>query len=488
MSRTSRITALYERLSRDDDLTGESNSITNQKKYLEDYARRNGFENIRHFTDDGFSGVNFNRPGFQSLIKEVEAGNVETLIVKDMSRLGRNYLQVGFYTEVLFPQKNVRFLAINNSIDSNNASDNDFAPFLNIMNEWYAKDTSNKIKAIFDARMKDGKRCSGSIPYGYNRLPSDKQTLVVDPVASEVVKRIFTLANDGKSTRAIAEILTEEKVLTPAAYAKEYHPEQYNGNKFTNPYLWAMSTIRNILDRQEYLGHTVLRKSVSTNFKLHKRKSTDEEEQYVFPNTHEPKTLPQQIAKYEQSIEGYLSDMDRLKENTHPNEDGFSPMEVEGTVYTDKKAAGSAILAACKAMTSPEPVPLGQYRGFSMDLSFASLTREFKVTLKGALYYTTNLGTDVFGNILRLDNLLESMEERISTCREQLENTRMQLENAKLEVDKPFPQEDELKRKSARLDELNILLNMDKRESEIVDGDVGDEVTAPARGSPDRER
>ena len=200
------------------------------------------------------------------------------------------------------------------------------------------------------------------------------------------------------------------------------------------------------------------------------------------------KELPQQIAKYEQYIEGYLSDMDRLKENTHPNEDGFSPMEVEGTVYTDKKAAGSAILAACKVMTSPEPVPLGQYRGFSMDLSFASLTREFKVTLKGALCYTTNLGTDVFGNILRLDNLLESMEERISTCREQLENTRMQLENAKLEVDKPFPQEDELKRKSARLDELNILLNMDKRESEIVDGDVGDEVTAPARGSPDRER
>ena len=205
MSRTSRITALYERLSRDDDLTGESNSITNQKKYLEDYARRNGFENIRHFTDDGFSGVNFNRPGFQSLIKEVEAGNVETLIVKDMSRLGRNYLQVGFYTEVLFPQKNVRFLAINNSIDSNNASDNDFAPFLNIMNEWYAKDTSNKIKAIFDARMKDGKRCSGSIPYGYNRLPSDKQTLVVDPVASEVVKRRCELhfRNGNDSRRSV---------------------------------------------------------------------------------------------------------------------------------------------------------------------------------------------------------------------------------------------------------------------------------------------
>ena len=200
------------------------------------------------------------------------------------------------------------------------------------------------------------------------------------------------------------------------------------------------------------------------------------------------KELPQEIARYEQYIEGYTSDMDRLKNNTHPNEDGFSPMEVEGTVYTDKKAAGSAILAACKAMTSPDPVPLGQYRGFAMDLSFESLFREFKVTLKGALYYTTPLGTDIFGNILRLDNLLGSMEERISTCREQLENTKVQLENAKLEVEKPFPQEDELKRKSARLDELNILLNMDKRESEIVDGDVGDEVTAPARGSPDRER
>ena len=288
MPKIPRITALYERLSRDDDLAGESNSITNQKKYLEDYAQKNGFKNICHFTDDGFSGVNFNRPGFQSLIKEVEAGNVETLIVKDMSRLGRNYLQVGFYTEVLFPQKNVRFLAINNSIDSNNASDNDFAPFLNIMNEWYAKDTSNKIKAVFDARMKDGKRCSGSIPYGYNRLPDDKQTLVVDPVASEVVKRIFLLANEGKSPRTIAELLTEEKVLIPAAYAQKYHPEQYNGIKFSDPYLWGTSSVRTILGRQEYLGHTVLRKSVSTNFKLHKRKETDEDEQYVFQNTHEP--------------------------------------------------------------------------------------------------------------------------------------------------------------------------------------------------------
>lgn len=288
IARYSKITALYERLLRDDDLSGESNSITNQKKYLEDYAQKNGYTNIRHFTDDGYSGVNFNRPGFQAMISEIEAGNVETLIVKDMSRLGRNYLQVGFYTEILFPQKKVHFLAINNSIDSNKASDNDFAPFLNIMNEWYAKDTSNKIRSVFDARMKDGKRCSGSIPYGYNRVPSDKQALVVDPVAAEVVKRIFLLASEGKSTRAIAEKLTEEKILIPSAYAKEYHPEQYNGQKYSNPNLWGMSTVRGILERQEYLGHTVLRKTVGTNFKLHKRKSTAQDEQYLFQNTHEP--------------------------------------------------------------------------------------------------------------------------------------------------------------------------------------------------------
>ena len=195
---------------------------------------------------------------------------------------------MAFIRKFYFHRNDVRFLAINNSIDSDNASDNDFAPFLNIMNEWYAKDTSNKIKAVFDARMKDGKRCSGSIPYGYNRLPTDKQTLVVDPMASEVVKHIFLLANDGKSPREIAEILTEEKVLIPAAHAKEYHPEQYNGIKFADPCIWSVSSVRKILDRQEYLGHTVLRKSVSTNFKLHKRKSTDEEEQYVFYNTHEP--------------------------------------------------------------------------------------------------------------------------------------------------------------------------------------------------------
>ena len=238
--------------------------------------------------NDGYTGRNFNRPGFQAMLAEAEAGKIGTIIVKDMSRFCRNYLEVGFYTEILFPKKQIRFIAINNSVDSDKPQDNDFTPFLNIMNEWYAKDTSNKIKSIFLSRMSDGKRCSGSIPYGYNRLPEDKQTLVVDPVASQVVKHIFELAAEGLTPPAIARQLTEEKVLIPSAYTLQYHPEQCNRKAEYGCTNWNANTVREILSRQEYLGHTVLRKSVSTNFKLHKRKNTDEDEQYVFYNTHEP--------------------------------------------------------------------------------------------------------------------------------------------------------------------------------------------------------
>ena len=163
-------------------------------------------------------------------------------------------------------------------------------------------------------------------------------------------------------------------------------------------------------------------------------------------------------------------------------------MTVEGAVYTDKKAAGSAILAACKAMTSPDPVPLGQYRGFDMDLSFNNFSREYQVTMKGALHHPVTLGTDIFGNILRLDNVLGTMEERLIANQEQLENTKVQLANAKAEVEKPFAKEDELKTKMARLDELNILLNMDKKESEIVDGEPDESTPPPERDSSDRER
>lgn len=283
-----RVTALYERLSKDDEQQGESNSILNQKRFLEDFARKSGMTNIKHFTDDGYTGRNFNRPGFQAMLAEAEAGKIGTIIVKDMSRFGRNYLEVGFYTEILFPKKQIRFVAINNSVDSDKPQDNDFTPFLNIMNEWYAKDTSNKIKSIFLSRMNDGKRCSGSIPYGYNRLPEDKQTLVVDPVASQVVKHIFELAAEGLTPPAIARQLTEEKVLIPSAYTLQYHPEQCNRKAAYGCTSWNANTVREILSRQEYLGHTVLRKTIGTNFKTDERRFATDEERLVFEDTHEP--------------------------------------------------------------------------------------------------------------------------------------------------------------------------------------------------------
>ena len=203
----------------------------------------------------------FNRPAFNSLLTEIEAGRVGTVIVKDMSRFGRNYLQVGFYTEMMFPKKNVRFIAVNNGVDSANPADNDFTPFLNIMNEWYAKDTSKKIKAVFKAKMRDGKRVSGAVPYGYYRKPEDKQTLYVDEASASVVRRIFQLACDGMGATAIADTLSEDKILIPSAYARQNHPEDCQCTNYHDPYTWNATTVGYILNRREYLGHTVLGKT-----------------------------------------------------------------------------------------------------------------------------------------------------------------------------------------------------------------------------------
>ena len=287
MAKDNRITALYERLSHDDEMQGESNSITNQKKYLEDYAVQHGFGNIQHFSDDGYSGTNFNRPAFNSLLTEIEAGRVGTVIVKDMSRFGRNYLQVGFYTEMMFPKKNVRFIAVNNGVDSANPADNDFTPFLNIMNEWYAKDTSKKIKTVFKAKMRDGKRVSGAVPYGYYRKPEDKQTLYVDEASASVVRRIFQLACDGMGATAIADTLSEDKVLIPSAYARQNHPEDCQCTNYHDPYTWNATTVGYILNRREYLGHTVLGKTTRDNFKTKRKRIANEDELLVFYNTHE---------------------------------------------------------------------------------------------------------------------------------------------------------------------------------------------------------
>lgn len=281
-----KITALYERLSRDDELQGESNSIKNQKQLLESYAHKNGYSPIRHFTDDGVSGTTFEREGFQAMIAEVEAGNVGAVIVKDMSRFGRDYLKVGFYTEVMFKEKGVRFIAINNGIDSANQQDSDFTPFLNIMNEWYARDASRKIQAVFKSRMQDGKRVSPSVPYGYLRSPEDKQKLIIDEEPAAVVRRIYQMVIEGKGVTAIADILTAEKVLIPSAYAKIHCPENDHSKGFTNPYLWSPTAVSYILEKQEYMGHTVLGKTVSVSYKTKKRRRAESDELMIFKNTH----------------------------------------------------------------------------------------------------------------------------------------------------------------------------------------------------------
>ena len=288
MRKNEKITALYERLSRDDfgkddDQQRESNSISNQKAMLEEFAARQGFTNIVHFTDDGISGTCFDRPGFLAMMKEVEAGNVEYLCIKDMSRLGRDYLKVGQIMEIL-RQRGVRLIAINDGVDSARGDD-DFTPFRNIMNEYYARDTSRKIRSTFQSKGKTGKHLTGLVIYGYLWNEKRDQWLV-DPEAAEVVKRIFAMTIDGFGPYQIANRLKEDKVLIPSAYLAQ-HGEGVNKNKtFKDVYGWGSSTIVNILEKREYLGHTINFKT-RKHFKDKKSHYVPEDEWTIFENTHE---------------------------------------------------------------------------------------------------------------------------------------------------------------------------------------------------------
>ena len=304
MRKNEKITALYERLSRDDfgkddDQQRESNSISNQKAMLEEFAARQGFTNIVHFTDDGISGTCFDRPGFLAMMKEVEAGNVEYLCIKDMSRMGRDYLKVGQIMEIL-RQRGVRLIAINDGVDSARGDD-DFTPFRNIMNEYYARDTSRKIRSTFQSKGKSGKHLTGTVIYGYLWNEARDQWLV-DPEAAEVVKRIFSMTIDGYGPYQIASKLKEEKVLIPSAYLAQ-HSEGVNKNKtFKDVYGWGSSTICNILEKREYLGHTINFKT-RKHFKDKKSHYVPEDEWTIFENTHEP-IIDQQTFDLVQKIRG----------------------------------------------------------------------------------------------------------------------------------------------------------------------------------------
>ncbi|WP_106460500.1 recombinase family protein [Anaerococcus sp. Marseille-P3915] len=280
-----KITTLYERLSRDDELEGESNSIVNQKKILEEYASKNNLTNIIHFTDDGISGTQFDRPGFMEMMNGVNTGNIGCIIVKDMSRLGRDYLKVGQCMEIL-RQKGVRLIAINDNVDSFYRED-DFTPFRNIMNEWYARDTSRKIQSTFRSKGESGKHTASTPPYGYIKDEKDKNKWIVDEKAAEIVRRIFNLTMQGNGPYRIAKILESEKVDIPAYHQQKLGYGLYQSKNFEHPYRWCSSTIASILKKQEYLGHTVNFKT-RKHFKDKKSKYVSEDNWLIFENTHEP--------------------------------------------------------------------------------------------------------------------------------------------------------------------------------------------------------
>jgi len=282
-----KITALYCRLSRDDELQGDSNSIKNQKAMLQKYADDNGFSHTEFFVDDGYSGTNFNRPGWQSLIARVDNGEVSTIIVKDMSRLGRDYLQVGMYTEIKFPNADVRFIAINNGVDSDGQTDSDFTPFLNIINEWYAKDTSKKIRAVMKAKGEAGRHLTTNPPYGYMKNPDNPDEWVIDNEAAENVKLIFKLCMEGYVPTQIASHLEEQQILIPVFYLQSKGINCPPKTLRNDPYHWEDSTVARILERMEYLGHTVNFKTYRKSYKNKKQLYHDKEDWQIFENTHE---------------------------------------------------------------------------------------------------------------------------------------------------------------------------------------------------------
>ena len=284
---TEAVTALYCRLSRDDELQGDSNSIINQKKILQKYALDHGWKNIRFYIDDGISGTTFNRPGFQEMIADIEAGIVKRVIIKDMSRLGRDYLQVGMYTEIMFPEHDVHFIAVNDGVDSKQG-DNEFTPFRNIINEWYAKDTSKKIRAVMKVKGNAGEHLTTNAPYGYMKDPANPKQWVRDNDAANVVYDIGLYVMDGYGPSQIARLLKQRKILTPAAY---YESKGINCNvkPQDDPYGWNASTVAHILDRwREYLGHTVNFKTTKKSYKSKKKIQNPESEWVIFENTHEP--------------------------------------------------------------------------------------------------------------------------------------------------------------------------------------------------------
>lgn len=280
------ITALYCRLSRDDGKECESNSISNQKKLLSKKAKELGLSNTRYYVDDGYTGTNFNRPGFQQMLEDIDMGYITTILVKDLSRLGRDYVSVGHYTDTYFPDRNIRFIAVNDGIDSDEG-ESEIAPFKNILNEMYARDISRKVRSAHRIRGNSGEPLAQP-PYGYMKSPDDKKKWIIDSEAASVVKYIFKLCLEGKGNEAIAHILQSQQILTPMAYWKSKGFNRAGKKDLKNPYKWGPSTVARILSTQEYCGDIINFKTYSKSFKNKKRYNNSEEDIVVFKDVHQP--------------------------------------------------------------------------------------------------------------------------------------------------------------------------------------------------------
>ena len=279
------VTALYARLSKDDDLVGDSNSIVHQKEILAKYAKEHGFTNIEFYVDDGFSGTNFNRPDFQRMMADAEEGKISTVIVKDMSRFGRDYIMVGYYTEIYFSNLDIRFIAINDNVDSNIQTENDLTPFKNVFNEWYARDTSKKIRAVFKAKGNSGKHLTTNPPFGYKKDPNDKDKWIIDEEAATTVRRIFEMFANGVRMPEIARKLTQEKVETPTLYNMKHGIKIRRTSEF--PEIWSNATIKGILDQIAYAGHTVNFQTTKKSYKNKKQVRLPKEGWVIYRNTQE---------------------------------------------------------------------------------------------------------------------------------------------------------------------------------------------------------
>lgn len=282
------ITALYCRLSVDDDNKDmESNSITNQKQILQDFARREGYRNTQFFVDDGVSGTTFQREGFQQMQKMVEGGLIGTIIVKDLSRFGREQVEMGRLTQIVYPSLGVTFISIQENVNTAAKTGLEMMPFYNIFNEWYAEQTSKKIRAVWKSKAEHGKRVSSTVPYGYKKSPEDREKWIVDEPAAEVVRRIFRLCLAGRGPSQIARDLEREKILTPTAYYASVGRATRNPIP-ANPYLWADEAVKHILENRQYTGCAVNFKSTTVSFKVHKKIYNPVAEQQIIPNMQEP--------------------------------------------------------------------------------------------------------------------------------------------------------------------------------------------------------